>query len=105
MALLYLFGVRQQSSQILRLSGIGVRQKSYQKLILSRLETVQDFSIKLGKGIKPRMHILEINIFSLNHVIVRPTKIMNNLLKDGKIMTVKVIFQQPKSTESLISFL
>ena len=61
------------------------------------LETVQDFLIKLG--IKPRMHILEISIFSLNHVIVRPTKIMNNLLKDCKIRTFKVIFQHQKSTK------
>ena len=39
------------------------------------LDTVQDFLIKLG--IKPRMHLFEIGIFSLHHVIVRPTKIMN----------------------------
>ena len=43
------------------------------------LENVQDFLIKLG--IKPRMHILEISIFSLNHVIVRPTKIIKDLRK------------------------
>jgi len=30
-------------------------------------------------------NILEISTFSLNHVIVRPTKIMNNLLKVCKI--------------------
>ena len=65
---------------------------------ICRVETVQDFLIKLG--IKPRMHILEISIFSLNHVIVRPTKIINNLLKDCKILTFKVIFQRLKSTES-----
>ena len=41
------------------------------------LETVQDFLIKLG--IKPRMHIVEISIFSLNHVSL--TKIMNNFFK------------------------
>ena len=39
------------------------------------LDTVQDFLIKLG--IKPRMHLLEIGIFSLYHVIFRPTKIVN----------------------------
>ena len=39
------------------------------------LDTVQDFSIKLG--IKPLMHLLEISTFSLNNVIVRLTKIMN----------------------------
>ena len=36
--------------------------------------------------------------FSLNHVIIRPTKIMNNLLK---ICAFKVIFRHQKSTESL----
>ena len=39
------------------------------------LDTVQDFLIKLG--IKPRMHLFEIGIFLLHHVIVRSTKIMN----------------------------
>ena len=38
------------------------------------VHTVQDFLIKLG--VKPRMHLLEIDIFWLYHVIVRPTKIM-----------------------------
>ena len=44
------------------------------------LDTVQDFLIKLG--IKPRMHLLEIDIFSLDHVIVRPIKIMNSVDKN-----------------------
>ena len=39
------------------------------------LDTLQDFLIKLG--IKPRMHLLERDIFSLYRVIVKPTKIMN----------------------------
>jgi hypothetical protein len=38
------------------------------------------------------MHLVEISIFSINHVIVRLTKIMNNLLKHLKIRTFKVIF-------------
>ena len=38
--------------------------------------------------------------FSLNHAIVRSTKIMKNLLKDCKIRIFKVIFQCQKSTES-----
>ena len=62
------------------------------------IDTVHDFLIKLG--IKPCLHILKISIFSLNHVIVRPTKIMNNLLKVCKIYTFKVIFWHLKSTES-----
>ena len=56
-----------------------------------RLETVQDFLIKLD--IKPLMHLLKISIFSLNKDIIRLTKIMNNLVKDCKIRTFKVIFQ------------
>ena len=45
--------------------------------------TIQDFLSKLG--MKPQMHLVEISIFSLNHVTVRLTKIMNNLLKHFKI--------------------
>ena len=63
-----------------------------------RLDTVQDFLIELG--IKPLMHLLEINIFSLNNDIVRLTKIMNNLVKDLKILSFKVIFQCLKLVES-----
>ena len=47
----------------------------------SRVESVQDFLIKLD--MKPWMHIVEINIFSLNLVIVSPTKIMNRADKFG----------------------
>ena len=54
------------------------------------VESVQDFLIKLD--MKPCMHLVEISIFSLNHVIVRLTKIMNNLLEHLKIRTFKVIF-------------
>ena len=38
------------------------------------LETVQDFLCKLC--MKPHVHLVEISIFSLNDVIVRPTKII-----------------------------
>ena len=48
------------------------------------LESVQDFLIKLD--IKPLMHLLEISTFSLNNVIVRLTKIINNLGKDLKFL-------------------
>jgi hypothetical protein len=60
-------------------------------LTVRLIDTIQDFSIKLG--IKLRLHVLKISIFSINHVIVRPTKIMNNLLKVCKICTFKVIFR------------
>ena len=66
------------------------------------VDTVQDFLIKLG--MKPRLHILEISIFPLNHVTVRPTKIMNNLLKVYKICTFKIIFWDQKSTEYFLIF-
>ena len=61
------------------------------------LESVQDFLIKLD--MKPCMHLVEISIFSLNHVIVRLTKIMNNLLEHLKIHTFKVIFLCEKLVE------
>ena len=62
------------------------------------VETFQDFSIKLD--IEPLMHLLKISIFSLNSDIIRLTKIMNNLVKDCKIRTFKVIFQCLKLVES-----
>ena len=62
------------------------------------LDIVQDFLIKLG--IKPHMHLWEISIFSLNNDILKITKIMNNLFKDCKIRTFKVIFQCLKLVES-----
>ena len=68
----------------------------------ANLETVQDFLIKLG--IKPLMHLLEISIFSLNNDIVRLTKIMNNLVKDIRILSFKVIFQCLKFVESFQFF-
>ena len=65
---------------------------------VSILETVQDFLLKLD--IKPLMHLLKISIFSLNNDIVRLTKIMNNLVKDLKILRSKVIFQCLKLVKS-----
>ena len=65
---------------------------------VSGIETVQDFLIKLD--IKPLMHLLEIRIFSLKNDLVRLTKIMNNLVKDLKILSFKVIFQCLKLVES-----
>ena len=38
------------------------------------------------------LHLLEISIFSLNNDLARLTKIMNNLVKDLKILSFKVIF-------------
>ena len=56
-----------------------------------QLESVQHSLIKLD--MKPCNYASSGNkIFSLNHVIVRLTKIMNNLLKNLKIHTFKVNF-------------
>ena len=44
------------------------------------LDTIQDFLINLG--IKPRMHLREISICSINNVIIRLTKIMNRADKN-----------------------
>ena len=60
--------------------------------------SVQDFLIKLD--IKPLIHLLEISVFSLNNDLVRLTKIMNNLVKDLKILSFKVIFQCLKLVET-----
>ena len=58
----------------------------------------QNFLINLG--IKLIMHLLKKSIFSLNNDIVRLTKIMNNLVKDLKILSFKVIFQCLKLVQS-----
>ena len=54
----------------------------------SRLESVQDFLIKLD--MKPCMHLVEISIFSLNHVI---------MVRLTKLCTFKVIFSVLKSDQ------
>ena len=47
---------------------------------MPRIETVQDFLIKLD--IKPLINLLKISIFSLNNVIIRLIKIMNRADKN-----------------------
>ena len=71
--------------------GRGVAPKTIYYIGLTRsegegVETIQDFFIKLD------FNLLKISIFSLNNDIVRLTKIMNNLVKDLKILSFKVIF-------------
>jgi hypothetical protein len=46
------------------------------------IDIIQYFLCKLG--MKPNMHLVEIIIFSLYHVIDRPAKIIKDLLKDRK---------------------
>ena len=62
------------------------------------LESFQDFLIKLD--INPRMHLVEISIFSLNNITVRLTKIMNNLLKHLKIL-IFILFFSVKNWRNL----
>ena len=57
------------------------------------------FLIKLGIKLL-LMHLLEISIFSLNNDLVRLTEIMNNLVKDLKILSLKVIFKCLKLVQS-----
>ena len=58
--------------QIIENASLKVLQKkSPQDQGAAKLDTVQDFLIKLG--IKPRIDLWEISILSLNNVIVRPT--------------------------------
>ena len=45
------------------------------------VDTIQYFLCKLG--MKPRMQLWEIVIFSQKHVIVRPTRIIKNLCKSS----------------------
>ena len=54
-------------------------QENYFRAPTYLLDTIQDFLCNLG--MKPHMHLVEISIFSLNHVIVRPTKIIKDLRK------------------------
>ena len=65
----------------------GIEREGSLELDNGGVETVQDFLIKLGIKL-----LTEISIFSLNNDFVRITKIMNNLVKDYKIRTFKVIF-------------
>ena len=49
-------------------------------LLAPQIDTVQDFLLELG--MKPHIRLVEISIFSLNNVTVRPTKIMNRADKN-----------------------
>ena len=62
------------------------------------LDTFQNFLIT--EHMKPRMHILEISISSLNHVIIRPTKTPKSADKKCQFLTFKVNFLCQKLSES-----
>ena len=58
--------------------------------------TVHKWSLEMGKK---SIQAAAYNGARTVYWIVRPTKIMNKLLKDSKIRTLKVIFQHQRSTE------
>jgi len=62
------------------------------------LDTFQDFLTP--EHIKPRLHILEISIFSLKCVIVRPTQTPKSADKKSQFLTFKVNFLCQKLSES-----
>ena len=55
------------------------------------VEFFQDFLFQLD--MKPRMHLVEINVFSLNNVTIRPTKIMNNAEKKGSFLENQIFLK------------
>ena len=59
----------------LRVCPSGKKSYFFSMYVSLELDIFTDFLITLG--IKPRMHLLEISIFSQNDVIIRPTKIIN----------------------------
>ena len=70
--------------------------------VKSPLERYDDMSIIRDR---PRFfdqvgYLLKISIFSINNDLISLTKIMNNLVKDLKTLSIKVIFQCLKLVES-----
>ena len=68
---------RSQSSPVNRTRSPQLR--THYRIEVCMLDTIQDFLRKLG--MKPHLHLVKISIFSLNNVIIRPTKIMNRANK------------------------
>ena len=66
-------------------------------MALPTLDNLQFFLLELD--MKPHMHLVEIRICSPNQVIVRPTKIINNVLNHCKILIFKVIIRHWKSVQ------
>ena len=62
------------------------------------LDTFQNFLI--AEHIEPCMHILEISISSLKHLIVRPTKTPKSADKKRQFLTFKVNFLCQKLSKS-----
>ena len=63
-----------------------------------QVENIYYFLFKFA--MKPHIDLVEIIIFSLYHVIIRPTKIISNLLKVRKLLIFKFNFHCWKSMES-----
>ena len=76
----------------------GKRPQRSPSYFFNTFFNVQDFLIKLG--IKPLMHRLEINMFSLNNVLVRPKLWATS----SKIRSFKVIFSASKINWIFLTF-
>ena len=66
------------------------------------IDTFQDFLI--AEHMKPCMHILEISISPLHHVVVRPTKTPKLADKKCQFLTFKVTFLRQKLSDSFQFF-
>ena len=73
-------------NQILAFHFHPIRCRKWFILTPCMLDTIQDFLC-----MKPHVHLVNIIIFSLYHVI-RPTKIIKDLPKDGQILISKSFF-------------
>ena len=81
--MLNIFSVNEKStheSKHIHVSKAIIQYEIKDKAASAILESVQDFLIKLD--MKPCMNLMEMSIFSLNIVIVRPTKIMKRADKN-----------------------
>ena len=69
---------------------------------MGKVESFQDFLFKVD--MKPCVHLLEICIYSLNNVIVRPTKIMNRADKNWARFLKTMYFKNQSFQKNLFHF-
>ena len=79
------------NSKILSLNTKIFRSKRVLLQIPVVIDTITDFQIKLGMA--PCKHLVEISIFSINNVTVRPTKIINGVNKNWAYLQKKKYFK------------
>ena len=69
------------------------KQKENRATKVTKISKTKRYKMNKTLEMKPNMPLLELTIFSQYNVITRPTKIINILFKDPKILTFQVIFQ------------